>query len=199
MLHVLKQVLLKIKVKMFFVKNNIKASYSINDDLSVDVDDYVDLNGKGICEFPFQFGTINGGFDCSNNHLVNLKNCPKVVKGRFSCKNNPLKTLEFSPNEVYGSFVLTGSDSSVSNITDVNGLYGYLNERKYSIVAPWFKMLPNTYVENFLVIGPIMLGKNELKGLLDAKSLAKRILDLKEDLDWSLNISKSIPHKPFKL
>jgi hypothetical protein len=71
-----------------WIYNHKVFGQTINDDLTVDVDCTVDIMGMEITEFPFQFGIIYGDFDCSNNKLTSLKNCPRHVRGNFCCYNN---------------------------------------------------------------------------------------------------------------
>ena len=84
-------------------KYNIK-NYHINDNLTVDVDDYVDLSFKELTEIPFQFGKVKGGFNCSYNRLKLLKGCPEIVNGHFWCDNNKLTSLKGCPEEIKGYF-----------------------------------------------------------------------------------------------
>lgn len=48
-------------------------------------------------QFPFQFGTIKGSFDCSNSGLKSLEGAPHTVERDFDCRNNELKTLTGAP------------------------------------------------------------------------------------------------------
>ena len=75
-------------------------NYSINDDLSVDVDGSVWLNNKGLNEIPVQFNKVINTFDCSHNQLTSLEGAPREVGGWFSCQNNQLTSLEGAPREV---------------------------------------------------------------------------------------------------
>lgn len=82
-------------------------NYTINNDLSVDVDDdwttiAVSLDKKCLLSIDVQFNIANGHFSCSNNKLTSLKGCPRIVKGNFSCKNNKLKSLDYLPDVIYG-------------------------------------------------------------------------------------------------
>ena len=101
-----------------FIKNFCEkyyiTNYTINDDLSIDVDGNVDIGytptKKSIYildEIPIKFNKVRGYFDCSNNNLSSLKNCPTYVGKNFSCdENNNLsskyeskaKNTELSPN-----------------------------------------------------------------------------------------------------
>ena len=79
-------------------------NYTINDDLSIDVDGNVDLSSRNLEYLPLRFNYIEGSFDCSNNELKTLEGCPQTVGGDFDCHRNELKTLEGSPQTVGGDF-----------------------------------------------------------------------------------------------
>lgn len=78
--------------------------YTINPDLSVDVDGDVYINHMDLTSIPFQFGKVGGDFWCSNNNLTSLENCPKYVGVRFWCDNNQLTSLEHCPDYVGSDF-----------------------------------------------------------------------------------------------
>lgn len=49
-------------------------NYTINDDLTVDVNEYICLQYTNISLLPIQFGVINNSFYCRNNsNLKSLK------------------------------------------------------------------------------------------------------------------------------
>jgi len=79
--------------------------YTINDDLTVDVDGSVHIRNKGLLELPIQFGVVNGHFDCSSNYLYTLKGSPTKVNGMFNCGQNDLTNLYFSPTFVKDNFL----------------------------------------------------------------------------------------------
>lgn len=78
--------------------------YNIHEDLTVDVDDDVDLNKKFLVVLPIQFGIVKGFFNCSMNYLISLKGSPKKVEGHFECSFNKLTSLEYCPEAIEGSF-----------------------------------------------------------------------------------------------
>ena len=99
-----------VKIVPFLEEYKIK-NYTINDDLTVDVEGDVDIeNGgrRGLKEIPIQFGKVTGVFDCSYNNLISLKGCPRWVGGSFYCSFNRFTTLEGSPEYVGGSFSCLG-------------------------------------------------------------------------------------------
>ena len=87
------------------------VDYTINDDLTIDVDENVDLSLKDLIKFPefIIFGNINGYFDCSINHLISLKGAPKSTKKGFYCSHNDLTSLEGAPEIIGCSFNCSGN------------------------------------------------------------------------------------------
>ena len=75
--------------------------YTINDDLSIDVDGDVELYRQRLEYLPLKFNYVDGNFNCSNNKLKTLEGSPKTVGGNFDCSYNKLKGLEHFP-EVSG-------------------------------------------------------------------------------------------------
>jgi len=79
--------------------------YTINDDLSIDVNGGVFLRNKKLEYLPLRFNYVSGSFNCSyNRKLRSLKGSPKTVGGHFYCHSNKLKTLEGCPQTVDGFF-----------------------------------------------------------------------------------------------
>ena len=85
----------EIKSWLDFVK---VKDYTINKDLTVDVDGDVHLYKKNLLEIPIQFGIIKGYFDCGYNNLTSLEYSPKEC-GNFYCGHNKLTSLKGSPKE----------------------------------------------------------------------------------------------------
>lgn len=79
--------------------------YTINDDLSVDVEGNVYLLGQKFIGFPVQFNKVNGNFiieRCVN--LISLKGSPRTLNGNFDCRNcRMLVSLEYAPSEINGN------------------------------------------------------------------------------------------------
>jgi hypothetical protein len=48
--------------------------------------------------------SVDGSFDCGNNKLTSLENCPSSVDGTFGCGYNKLTSLEGAPTSVGISF-----------------------------------------------------------------------------------------------
>jgi len=79
-------------------------NYTINDDLSIDVDGDIGITFQNLEYLPIKFNYVSGVFVCFFNELVSLKGSPKTVGGYFDCSYNDLKTLEESPQTVNGDF-----------------------------------------------------------------------------------------------
>jgi hypothetical protein len=79
-------------------------NYTINDDLSIDVDGDVSLTSNGLEYLPLKFNYVSGSFYCYKNDLKSLKGSPKTVGGHFYCHSNKLKTLEGCTQTVDGFF-----------------------------------------------------------------------------------------------
>ena len=115
-------------------------NYTINDDLTINVNGDVDLKYKELTEFPdyIQFGVVTGFFSCyknqltslrgvpekvnedficSHNRLTSLEGCPKKIGGSFDCNNNKLTSLEGAPEEIEGNF-----SCNYNNLTSLNGI-----------------------------------------------------------------------------
>ena len=88
----------KKEIKEWFeiINNN---SYTINDNLIVDVDGDVDISIRVLSQIPVQFGVINGNFNCNDDNLKSLEGSPEIIKGDFLCEYNQLTSLKGSPKE----------------------------------------------------------------------------------------------------
>lgn len=89
-------------IEAWLYSMNIKQ-YSINQDLSVYIDENIDLSSHSLQEIPIQFDTVVGSFDCTNNKLTSLKGCPKIVIGDFICAENQLTNLKYCPTIIKGN------------------------------------------------------------------------------------------------
>ena len=91
-------------------------NYSINPDLSIDVEGNVYLDHLKLTSLPLRFSRVGGDFYCHVNHLTTLEGGPREIGGDFYCYNNPLTTLDGGPREVGGKFFCY--DNPVSEILD---------------------------------------------------------------------------------
>ena len=85
-------------------------NYTINDDLSIDVDDNVHLGFKMLEYLPLKFNYVSGGFGCYENKLISLEGSPQILDGSFLCFENELKSLEGSPSVVNGNFICSNNE-----------------------------------------------------------------------------------------
>lgn len=108
-------------VKYWLYKMDIK-NYTINDDLTVDVDGDVTISNKGLTNIPIKFNKVNGHFHCSFNKLTSLEGCPKEVNGRFTVNHNRLTSLKGCPIKVNGGF-----NCSNNRITSLKDCHSEIN------------------------------------------------------------------------
>jgi hypothetical protein len=85
------------------MKYNIR-NYTINGDLSIDVDGNVYLSFSDLEFIPINFNYVSGDFACYQNELVSLEGTPKKIGGNFNFYQNKLVSLQGCPNEVNGGF-----------------------------------------------------------------------------------------------
>jgi len=108
--------------------------YTINDDLTIDVDGDVVLYNKQLTSIPVKFNKVNGYFYCAYNNLTTLEGCPKEVNGYFDCYNNKLTTLEGCPKVVNGNFDCSNNKLSIDDdrSIDIKGKFICNEEFKVS-------------------------------------------------------------------
>ena len=90
-------------------------------ELKVDVVGNVKI--RGTRKLPFQFGKVEGDFDCSFCQMPSLLNCPETVTGNFTASHNKLKTVRGIPH-VSGDIILHSNRelASIAEMqTDVEG------------------------------------------------------------------------------
>jgi hypothetical protein len=102
--------------KKYKIKN-----YTINDDLSIDVDYNVRLEFIGLKEIPLKFNRVGLNFTIGENNIKSLIGCPKWVGGGFSIFDNDLTSLEFCPEYVGGNFYCRDN-----KLTSLEGLPKYI-------------------------------------------------------------------------
>jgi hypothetical protein len=95
------------RIEKWLQENDIK-NYTINSDLTIDVNGMVDLGEYKEEQLPeyIQFGKVTKNFYinfCRN--LKSLKGCPQEVGGMFTCSDcKSLKSLKGCPQEVGKDF-----------------------------------------------------------------------------------------------
>jgi hypothetical protein len=70
--------------------------------------------------------TVGGNFNCFNNNLTSLENCPKTVSGVFGCSYNKLTSLTGAPKTVGRDFYCGNNpveftEEQVRTVCDVKG------------------------------------------------------------------------------
>jgi hypothetical protein len=127
----------KEQVIEFLDKSSI-FEYKINDDLSVDVFQKVNIIWENIKTIPVTFKSIKGNvilsgnklqslkglpreihgtLDVSNNQLKSLEGCPEIIHEDFDASDCFLKTLEFGPKQVMGDYIVERNE--LINIDDI--------------------------------------------------------------------------------
>jgi hypothetical protein len=107
--------------------------YTINDDLSIDVECDVHLESNDLYEFPdyIKFNTVTGCFYCDNNQLTSLVGCPFTCS-HFACSFNVLNSLRYCPSYVGGNFRC--NDNRLTSLDhcpkQVNGDFHCRNNKK---------------------------------------------------------------------
>jgi hypothetical protein len=116
-------------------------NYTIDDDLSIDVDGSIGLYNKNLEHLPLKFNYVHGGFQCNRNKLKSLEGCPKTVGGDFYCFTNELKSLEGCPKTVGGDFYcFTNELKDLEHFPEVNG--------RIDIEENPVDLLVHTFIEN---------------------------------------------------
>jgi hypothetical protein len=93
--------------------------YKINDDLTIDVDNNLELLGKIKENFPkyIQFGKVSGYVNIGDNDMTSLRGCPQEMGDFFTCTGNKLTSLKDGPISVF---------TKKRNLQyNINNKYGY--------------------------------------------------------------------------
>ena len=125
------------------VSNATRASkYTINDDLTIDIDGFFVTDWPGNLPDFIQFNEIRGNFVIQGDlrrsvvkkgFMTSLKGCPKIVKGEFNCSRNDLNNLIGGPETVSGNYTcslnphlksLKGIATSIGGDLDCNNKSG---------------------------------------------------------------------------
>jgi hypothetical protein len=78
------------------------TDYTINPDLTVDVNGNVYLWHKNLVYIPIQFGQVSGHFYCNDNQLKSLEGSPTQMTKSFDCSKNQLQSLAYGPKTTQG-------------------------------------------------------------------------------------------------
>ena len=102
-----------------FIQEDIstKKTYTESDPEYWGITDYKWVNGRldvyediemnlgrlpGLSKIPIPFGTVHGHFNCMNNNLTTLENCPIEITKWFNCRLNPLENFDHCPKKIGG-------------------------------------------------------------------------------------------------
>ncbi len=104
--------------------NNMIENYTINDDLTVDVNDNVILYLVEMNSLPIQFGYVKGDFILGENGLTTLKGVPHTVDGDFICGGNNIRDLDYFPKNINSRIILLNNDlhSYTSPLSSANNM-----------------------------------------------------------------------------
>jgi hypothetical protein len=99
-------------------------NFTINDDLTVDVNDNVILYLYKINELPVQFGDVKGDFILGENNLKTLKGVPHSVGGDFICGGNDIRDLDYFPKNINSRIILLNNqlNSHTSPLENANNI-----------------------------------------------------------------------------
>lgn len=83
----------------------------------------IDLSDYVLVKLPHFLSKITKvtAFDCRNNRLTSLKNCPMYIRDWFVCANNKLTTLEGGPKKVGSVGGYSNYDCSNNRLTTLKG------------------------------------------------------------------------------
>ena len=140
------------------------VDYVINEDLSVDINGDVDLDGYELREIGVKFRVVSGDFNCYNNKLDTLRGCPERVGGSFHCTNNILTSLEYCPKYIGGDFFCYNNNLEllIHGPVTVGGIFDCADNQLISLEGCLDKVLgdfdcANNLLESFeycpLVVG----------------------------------------------
>ncbi|MCW3498654.1 hypothetical protein [Burkholderia cenocepacia] len=128
----------KEEITQWLDKMRIK-NYSINDDLTVNVNGMVFLNGKRLTGIPVQFNKVSKSFDCSQNQLTSLDGAPRIVGKSFDCSQNQLTSLKGGPQIVGSSFICSQNQlTSLEGSPQIVGKDKDLDSRQNQIAVGLF-------------------------------------------------------------
>lgn len=92
----------KDEIKLWLDINEIE-NYTINDDLTVDVDSEVTIIDD-LTTLPVKFNRVSGYFG-TGTYLESLEGCPNYVDGDFNCSGSQIVTLIGAPSVVEGTML----------------------------------------------------------------------------------------------
>ena len=136
---------MKIKIEVRMTKNEIHKfcdkykikNYTINKDMTVDVDGDVNLSYYNtpidydnlVFYTPINFNEVIGDFICYNSKFISFKGCPKKVEGNFVFSQNHVRSFKYFPMEIKGDIDLFRNPiSEIWNLFKDRNYIDYFNE-----------------------------------------------------------------------
>lgn len=101
------------------------VNYTINDDMSIDVNDNVNLFKLNLSELPLTFNIVNGkgNFNIMKAGLSTLKGSPREITSSFYCQFNNITDLSGGPDKV--SYLYSCRNNE--NLTSLKGLASHID------------------------------------------------------------------------
>lgn len=110
------------KVKKWLDNMNIKK-YTINDNLTVDVDGDVSIVYQDLKSIPVKFNIVKGDFNCYKNELTDYKGFPRIIGGSSDFSFNKMNSFIGFPEKI-------GLDFSYGYYDNVKKIYSESNPIK---------------------------------------------------------------------
>ncbi len=152
------------KIQSFCSKYFI-SNYEINPDGSIDVNGDVDIDGQGFSKIPIKFNKVTGDFDCANNKLTTLENCPVEVNGGFSVDFNELTSLDGGPKYVGKTYSCRWNKlTSLKSIPDTINMSLNCSNNKITTLIDFPKSIRESLYMNYnpisIIDNSIIVGKS---------------------------------------
>lgn len=133
--------------KYYKIKN-----YTINKDLSIDVEGKVILKEKKLEYLPLNFNFINGDFIINDNNLKSLKGSPNKINGTFRISNNNTEIDSFEYTKVIDEDLLCTNCGirTLKNFPIVNRFIFIQRNPIFSLIHPFInKNNKNKLIQEF--------------------------------------------------
>lgn len=157
--------------------------YTINEDMTVDVDGDVLLGRKGLKSIDVQFNHVHGKFWCHDNELTSLLGCPHIVEEGFLCDSNQLTSLEYCPEIVKGLFCC--SDNKITSLK-----YSPKQEKGYFDCS--FNQLTSLEGCPNIINGEFICNDNQLTSLIHGPSIVHGHYECNNNQITFLNIAPKV-------
>ncbi len=139
-------------IERFVTKLGVKQ-FTVNGDLSVDVDGDVSVTTEAYTRIPCKFGKVSGNFVWAGGKLRSLENAPDEVGGEFDVHANQITSLQGFPSTVGGDVSLSGNQ-----LTTWEGLPSTINGDLYVHGNPASDMVEHLPAE---IKGSLTIGSSQ--------------------------------------